>query len=533
MKQFNTDQKSSIIDKDPFLSPKLIRLKYLLENSENQFITALNPRSLAPDSTFNSPSKTEVSPSFRNSSSFSHSHTQIRNFDMSKNFSLYLSLIEKPINLLFSMDQFLFEFSKKTYQQKKTGEFFQQLKERKKLSLFYGNLTQKQILNLFNKVKKNKGYFAKNVFSLLERRLDVILYRTGLTKTIAEARQLIRHKKILVNQKIINVPSLLLNPGDFISITKKTEDVLSKQLIDSLKTKGVKNHPKIIGDFYSKLKKTLDFSLFLEKPQDNLKSQNLGKSNGFLIQKFQSKLLCTLWIQLLCTKIKTRSYWKVIKEEFSSNRMTLEKHQGPRNRKKFYLTLFKWMSFSHQNKFRKSLENSLSVRRKTNSEHDVFANNGCLQKKPVFWSRDLSNHKQKKKMYFKHSQKLQSLTQQMSHSEFDKKHFKMSNFKKKNLALYRKSFLLFLKHLENYKKFTSLVSLSMKKFLLKNSFYKQKFGDKYMYLSKFSKNFTFRLIRPLNIEVSYNLLNLIYLYSPQKVNFPFSIDLDLINRSLR
>ena len=68
-----------------------------------------------------------------------------------KNLSLYLSIIEKPINLLFSIDQFIFEFSKKTYQQKKSGEFFQQLKERKKLSLFYGHLTKKQLINLFNK----------------------------------------------------------------------------------------------------------------------------------------------------------------------------------------------------------------------------------------------------------------------------------------------------------------------------------------------------------------------------------------------
>ena len=56
--------------------------------------------------------------------------------DLSKDFLLYFSIIKKPLNLLFSMDQFLFEFSKKKYQQKKTGEFLQQLKERKKLSFF-------------------------------------------------------------------------------------------------------------------------------------------------------------------------------------------------------------------------------------------------------------------------------------------------------------------------------------------------------------------------------------------------------------
>jgi ribosomal protein S4 len=515
MKQFHTDKNSLTIDKNPI--SKLIKLKYLLENSENQGFVLSH--------SFQEWNNHDFKGSLENQNFVKKTSSQLINYDLSKDFSLYLSLVEKPINLLFSMDQFVFEFSKKTYQQKKTGEFFQQLKERKKLSLFYGNLTQKQILNLFNQVKKNKGYFAKNVFSLLERRLDVVLYRTGLTKTIAEARQLIRHKKILVNQKIINVPSLLLTPGDFISVTQKTEDVLSNQLINSLKTKGqnqnferVKNHSRIFGNFYSKLKKTLDFSFVVEKTGESLKSKNFGSIlENNRKENFQSKLLCNFWMELLCLKIKTRSYWfstnKINGENSCSKNFILDK-----NRKKSCLTMFKWKFFSHKKNSRKSLQ----VKRNSNSEQNLFANTGCLQKKPIFWS--LSNSRQPKKVSFKYSQKLESLTEQTFHSHSGKKHVKIGNFKKKNLALHRKNFLLFFKHLENYKKFTTRVSLSVKKFLLNKSFYKQKFG---------SKNLTFRLLRPLNIEVSYNLLNFIYLYSPQKVNFPFSMDLDLIKRSLR
>ena len=82
---------------------------------------------------------------------------------------------------------------------------------------------------------------------------------------------------------------------------------------------------------------------------------------------------------------------------------------------------------------------------------------------------------------------------------------------------------MFLKHLENYKKFTGILNLSMKKFLFKNS--KNK--------GRVAKILNLKQIRPLHIEVSYNLLNVVYLFSPQRINFPFYIDLDLINRSLR
>lgn len=145
---------------------KLVKLNYLLENSKIK----------------------SVSPCFQLENS-------VETVEMSKNVSLFFSLIEKPINLLFSIDQFIFEFSKKTHQQRKAGDFFHQLKERKKLSLFYGHLTRKQIFNIFTKAKKNKGSFSKNILCLLEKRLDVVLYRSGLAKTIAESRQLVKHKK--------------------------------------------------------------------------------------------------------------------------------------------------------------------------------------------------------------------------------------------------------------------------------------------------------------------------------------------------
>ena len=81
-------------------SQKLVKLNYLLQNS-----------------------KITTTSSLWKQKERSESEAQ-KAVDLSKDVSLYVSLVKKPINLLFSLDQFVFEFSKKTYQQKKTGEFF-------------------------------------------------------------------------------------------------------------------------------------------------------------------------------------------------------------------------------------------------------------------------------------------------------------------------------------------------------------------------------------------------------------------------
>ena len=122
-------------------------------------------------------------------------------------------------------------------------------------------------------------------------------------------------------------------------------------------------------------------------------------------------------------------------------------------------------------------------------------------------------------------QQNQRETKNIKPSSFFQKRVSVNSKTLKNLALYRNSFLIFLKCLENHKKFVSLLTLNVKKSLFKRSLYKQK--------SSFWKILAFRAIKPIHIEVSYNLLNIIYLYSPQRINFPFFMDLDLINRSLR
>lgn len=89
------------------------------------------------------------------------------------------------------------------------------------------------------------------------------------------------------------------------------------------------------------------------------------------------------------------------------------------------------------------------------------------------------------------------------------------------LLIFRKSFLIFCKNLEETQKFTNLILLNLKKFLFK----------KYKQNTLLKKKLHFREIKSIHYEISYNLLNIIYLYSPQRINFPFFIDLDLIKRS--
>lgn len=469
-------------------SPKLLKLKYLLENSPTKTVIVAN-----------------------------NSFDLEKSKKLSKDLPLFLSLIEKPINLLFSIDQFLFENSKKTYQQKKTGEFFQQLKERKKLSLFYGHLTRKQINTLFAKAFKTKGYFAKNVFSLLERRLDVVIYRSGFTQTISEARQLIKHNKILVNDIQVNVPSYSLQPGDIIALTTETLFPLTHQVVNGLKLEKSKRHLKSFEDYYSKLKKNLDTSNLQTNKKDSLKKSFQNKLKKLSIShNFSSKLICHLLIQCLFTRTNSRCFWNLTrKAELNRDQTTIPLISQSRfSFQNNVLTVLKWKSGSFLKKgLQKNLNKKSDYRKDADQLETLYANGGSLQKKPKLWVRNLINVKQRK-MVFSKNQKLLGGDQK-----------KFSYLKNKNHALFQTSFDTFLKYLDSYRKFSGLVALHFKKSLFKRSFYKTK--------SSFSKPLGFRTTKPMHLEISYNLLNIIFLYSPQRVNFPFHIDLDLIKRSLR
>ncbi len=97
-----------------------------------------------------------------------------------------------------------------------------QLREKQKIRRFYGVL-EKQFSNYYKMAAKQKGSTGENLMGLLERRLDNVVYRMGFASTRSEARQLVAHKAILVNDKIVNIASFLVKSGDVISVRQKAK----------------------------------------------------------------------------------------------------------------------------------------------------------------------------------------------------------------------------------------------------------------------------------------------------------------------
>lgn len=95
-----------------------------------------------------------------------------------------------------------------------------QLREKQKIRRLYGVL-EKQFRNYYKLAAKQKGSTGENLMVLLERRLDNVVYRLGFASTRAEARQLVAHKGILVNDRVVNIPSALVSVGDVVSIRQK------------------------------------------------------------------------------------------------------------------------------------------------------------------------------------------------------------------------------------------------------------------------------------------------------------------------
>ena len=103
-----------------------------------------------------------------------------------------------------------------------------QLREKQKLKQMYGVL-ERQFRNYYKKAARLKGSTGENLLSLLEGRLDNVVYRMGFASTRAEARQLVSHKGIEVNGQVVNIPSLQLNAGDTIGIREKAKKQLRIQ----------------------------------------------------------------------------------------------------------------------------------------------------------------------------------------------------------------------------------------------------------------------------------------------------------------
>ncbi|MFH2094292.1 MAG: 30S ribosomal protein S4 [Bacteroidota bacterium] len=117
---------------------------------------------------------------------------------------------------------------------KKLSVYGIQLKEKQKAKYTYGIL-EKQFRNLFQKATRSKGVTGEVLLQLLESRLDNVVYRMGVAPTRRAARQIVSHRHIAVNNKVVNVPSFLLKPGDIIAVREKSKslEVISEALTSS------------------------------------------------------------------------------------------------------------------------------------------------------------------------------------------------------------------------------------------------------------------------------------------------------------
>lgn len=111
---------------------------------------------------------------------------------------------------------------------RKLSQFGVRLREKQKLRFHYG-ITERQLLNYIKKARKKKGSSGKLLLTLLEMRLDNIIFRLGFAPTIISARQLVTHGHILLNNKVVNVPSYSCLPKDIL----KVKSVLSSQTLVS------------------------------------------------------------------------------------------------------------------------------------------------------------------------------------------------------------------------------------------------------------------------------------------------------------
>jgi len=102
------------------------------------------------------------------------------------------------------------------------SEFGVQLREKQKVRRFYG-LLEDQFRRYYKFADKMKGATGVNLLLLLESRLDNVVYRMGFGSTRAEARQLVSHKAILVNDKPVNIPSFKVEAGDKVAIREKSK----------------------------------------------------------------------------------------------------------------------------------------------------------------------------------------------------------------------------------------------------------------------------------------------------------------------
>ncbi len=108
---------------------------------------------------------------------------------------------------------------------KKPSDFGTQLAAKQKLKGYYGNIGEKRFRRYYEEATRRKGDTGENLISLLESRLDAVVYRSKFVPTVFAARQFVNHGHIKVNGKRVNIPSYNVKPGDVVEVREKSREV--------------------------------------------------------------------------------------------------------------------------------------------------------------------------------------------------------------------------------------------------------------------------------------------------------------------
>ena len=139
-----------------------------------------------------------------------------------------------------------------------------QLNAKKKLKAYYGNINERQFRNIYRKAIKKRGDSTENLVSLLETRLDTIIYRSKFAPTVFAARQLINHGHFRVNKKKVNVSSYRVKEEDLIEIKDKSKSLTIIEVCLNSKERDVPEYIQI--DSKNKTTKLVRVPKFSEIP---------------------------------------------------------------------------------------------------------------------------------------------------------------------------------------------------------------------------------------------------------------------------
>ncbi|ABI55836.1 30S ribosomal protein S4 [Alkalilimnicola ehrlichii MLHE-1] len=138
---------------------------------------------------------------------------------------LFLKSGVRPLDSKCKLDQ---PPGPKLQRRTRMSDYGLQLREKQKVRRMYGVL-ERQFRNYYKEAARQKGATGTVLLQLLESRLDNVVYRMGFATTRAEARQLVSHRGVQVNGRVVNVPSMQVSPGDLVGLKEKAQKQLRVQ----------------------------------------------------------------------------------------------------------------------------------------------------------------------------------------------------------------------------------------------------------------------------------------------------------------